>query len=675
MNYLYEEIQMSKQPQPLTKQEAQLIASVYKLLSEEIPGFVGRQQQKDMIQFGARSFAAEVTSIVEAPTGTGKSFGYQIPGIVLALSRDRRIVLSTETATLQDQIANNDLKVLTNILTKLGIEAPSVVIKGRERYICPLRLEERTSQASLIDDESTTKTLSNIADAWDRQWDGMRDSLPFRVPHAIWMKVNNNRHACTNDRCPLAKECPHMEVKAQLKKARIIITNHSYLLSTIAAQAGSEGNKNPVVDFEKNYYAFDEAHHLHDRCIEAFASKALIDEELLNDAGRMLAALGGSKIGVARLRSEAMRGIGNALRANIKTIVGAEGMHRFTLGTIPTVLSGLVEEYANSLKEFMDLMEEAISDAKEKSAGRASTQVLIGNANAVLGQLDEMHSALQDFAIANANPRAKWIDVKKDACTIYAAPFEAAALANQMLWKNMRGTVLTSATIASLGEFGPTLASLGLPRDTMTLRLSSPLDYSRARIIVPKLIVEANSKGHGSMVTSQLRSTAFVGEHMGGLVYFTSRKKMEAVYASLTPEEKAIIILQGEMAPSAMIAEHKRRIDAGGRSILFGLDSISEGVDLPGRYCTLVIVDKLPFPSPEDPILASHSEHLENKGLHPFPLLMLPKAGLKLAQVVGRLIRTEKDWGDVWILDRRLVEKTYGQRLIRSTPFQAVTQI
>ncbi|WP_460843563.1 helicase C-terminal domain-containing protein [Noviherbaspirillum agri] len=235
--------------------------------------------------------------------------------------------------------------------------------------------------------------------------------------------------------------------------------------------------------------------------------------------------------------------------------------------------------------------------------------------------------------------------------------------------------MLTSATIATLGEFGPTLASLGLPQDTTTAKLSSPLDYSRARLIVPRLIVEANSKGHASMVTSILRAHSFTGDHMGTLVYFTSRKKMESVYASLTDEEKSIVIMQGALAPSAMIAEHKRRVDAGARSILFGLDSTAEGVDLPGKYCTLVFVDKLPFPSPDDPILASHSEHLESKGLHPFPLLMLPKAGLKLAQVVGRLIRTEADWGDVWILDRRLVEKKYGQRLIKSTPFASVMQV
>lgn len=156
---------------------------------------------------------------------------------------------------------------------------------------------------------------------------------------------------------------------------------------------------------------------------------------------------------------------------------------------------------------------------------------------------------------------------------------------------------------------------------------------------------------------------------------YLAQEKMGSVFPSFTPIEQAFVIPQEEIASSASIAEHKSRNAAGGRSILFGLDSIAEGVDLPGHYCILVVVDKLPFPSPDDPILASHSEHLETKGLHPFAMLMLPRAGLKLAQVVGRLIRTKKDWGDVWVLDRRLVEKPYGARLVRSTPFAAVTQI
>jgi ATP-dependent DNA helicase DinG len=665
---------MTNEIQQLTKSEAELIASVYRLLPTELPNFVGRQQQKDMIQIIARTLARETHAVIEAPTGTGKSFGYQIPGIVLALSRDKRIIISTETANLQDQIAGRDLKVLSNILEKLGINVSCAVVKGRERYVCPLRLNERASQAELIDEDSSNDVVSRIADAWDSQWDGLRESLPFQVPQPIWMKVNNNRHICTNDRCTLSKECPYMDVKAQLKSARIIVTNHSYLLSVIAAQTGTETKKNPVVDFANNYYVFDEAHHLHDRCIETFSSNAAINEDLPEEGGRLLSILGSAQINVFKSRIKALHEIGIALRVNIKSMIGSANRHRFILGTVPGVLSELVLEYGATIDAIIDIFKEAIANKRDE-AQRSSIVAVANNLSAIIGQLEEVSYALQNFAVDSSNPCARWIEVKNDSHVLFAAPFEASALARAMLWKNMRGVVLASATIASLGEFGPALAALGLPKDTVTAKLSSPLDYSRARILVPKFIVDSNSKGHATMVASLLRSTAFSGEHRGSLVYFTSRKKMQDVFDSFTEQERSLIIMQGVMSPASMITLHRQRIDSGKRSILFGLDSIAEGVDLPGAYCSLVIIDKLPFPSPDDPILASHSEHLENKGLHPFHLLMLPKAGLKLAQVVGRLIRTESDWGDVYVLDRRLVDKKYGVRLVKSTPFERVTQI
>lgn len=646
------------------------------MLPELLPGFVGRTQQKEMIRFIAQVLASGGHGVCQAPTGTGKSFGYQIPAIVLALSRDKRVVISTETAALQDQIAGKDLVLLTQILERLGIAAPSIVVKGRERYICPLRLNEKTTQGVLLDDDGAQAEMVAIAKSWHGgEWDGLRDSLPVKVPDAIWMRVNNNRHMCTNDRCPEAPGCPHMAVKNAVKTARIIVTNHSYLLSTIAVQGGGEstGPKNPVVDFDNNFYLFDEAHHIHDRCIEAFASSAVIDEDIMNEAGRMLAALDGSSGAVLRLRAEAFRGIGVALRSNFKTLLGSGSRHRFLLGKVPDVFANLVEEYAASLGAICDLIGQTIDTARKKT-NRASLTVLIANANAMLGQLKERQDAMDRFCADSSTPQAKWIAMHRDECTLHVAPFAAAPLAKSMLWDNMKGVALCSATIASFGEFTATLANLGMPKTTRTQLLSSPLDYSRASMRVPRFMVGANTPGYAMMVPAMVRKLAFSGEHKGSLVYFTSRRQMEATYASLSAEERTDVIMQGHLSPTAMITEHKRRIDAGGRSILFGMNSISEGVDLPGKYLTLVIADKLPFPSLDDPILAAHVEHLEAKGLSAFPLLMLPMAGIRLAQVAGRLIRTETDWGVFYVLDRRLVEKTYGAKLQKSTPFNSVLE-
>jgi ATP-dependent DNA helicase DinG len=224
--------------------------------------------------------------------------------------------------------------------------------------------------------------------------------------------------------------------------------------------------------------------------------------------------------------------------------------------------------------------------------------------------------------------------------------------------------------MAPLGEFGPMLRQLGLAEKTVTLRLTSPLSFENAKITVPKHLPDTTDvQSHTKFVTAHIKSRAIKSADQGVLVYFSSRRQMEAVYESLDVESRALILMQGQWSPTAMIEKHKERINAGHKSILFGLDSLSEGVDLPGILCSVVMVSKLPFPSPDDPILAAHAEHLEGKGLQVFPLLMLPATSLKLAQIVGRLIRAENDWGEVCVLDKRLIEKSYGRQLLKSTAF------
>jgi ATP-dependent DNA helicase DinG len=663
---------------PLTHEEKHLIAAAYRQLAIEILGYALRDQQKDLIQFTARAFAAEVTGVGQAPTGTGKTHGYLIPGIVLALTRDRRLIISTETANLQDQIYQRDLAVMHRVFEALGYSFKAVVAKGRERYICPLRLEEHASQGSLMDGDQVGQAIQELSRKWSGgQWDGVRDSLIQKVPGAIWMKVNNNRYVCSNDRCPVAPECPHMNVKASLKEARVIVTNHSYLLSMIAATNGAEGGKrNPVVDFEKNFYAFDEAHHLNDRLIESFASNATLDEGFLPELSATLSHLRSSNTSILKIRGEALKGIGAALRHNAQLLLNGKDMHRFTLGEVPGTLQKLTNEYADNVENIISLLDEAIESASKEPNPRPALLVSIGHANEIRGKLEEKLEALADFTSQKTTAGARWIDRKKGEVSVHAAPFEAASIGHRVLWKHLKGAVLTSATFKVMGSFDSALRALGLPvEETPTISLSSPLDYSRSRMVVPRHIADVNSPGHTAQLVQYIRTLAFKEDQQGSLIYFTSRKKMEAVYAGMTEEERGFIILQSGQSASVMVEEHRRRIDAGQRSILFGTNSLSEGVDLPLHYCTLVMIDKLPFPPPDDPIMASHAEHLESKGLSPFHLITLPAAAKKLAQVSGRLNRTEADWGSVWVMDSRLVEKSYGAQLLKSTPFREVARM
>jgi ATP-dependent DNA helicase DinG len=299
--------------------------------------------------------------------------------------------------------------------------------------------------------------------------------------------------------------------------------------------------------------------------------------------------------------------------------------------------------------------------------------LLQSRAGQLKSELQDSIDCISEFT-EDDQTRARWLAKGRNSLEIKCSPFDSAEKARKHLWPLISRAVLTSATLTSLGSFDSMRAGLGLPPDTPTLKLDSPLDYSHAKLIVPNLSVDGNHSSHAAMVRAFLMDYAVRSEKMGILVYFTNKKQMLDVYNSLTPIEQGLILLQGQWQPSAMIEEHKRRIDDGKRSILFGLDSLSEGVDLPGSYCTRVLVTKLPFPSPNDPVMATHAEYLTSNGMEPFHILTLPKAGLKFAQVAGRLIRREGDSGDVVVLDRRLCSKTYGKQMVRGTPFKAIAR-
>jgi ATP-dependent DNA helicase DinG len=234
--------------------------------------------------------------------------------------------------------------------------------------------------------------------------------------------------------------------------------------------------------------------------------------------------------------------------------------------------------------------------------------------------------------------------------------------------------VLTSATFASLGDFGPGLRALGLAPETPTLSLTTPFDYSRATLRVPVSALDGNDPGHPRRVRAYLTDAVSSKEHVGILVYFTSKQMMNDCFAALDIELRKDVLLQGDLPPASIVQEHRARIDAGRRSIIFGLDSFGEGIDLPGDYCTRVVVTKLPFPSIDDPITATHAEHLKRKDLSAFHLLTLPAAGLKFAQVCGRLMRRESDHGEVMVLDKRLISKSYGAKMVAGTPFNGVSR-
>jgi len=651
------------------------IAKAYAALSVVRPGFSPRHQQKMFIKRASALFSREAVGIIEAPTGTGKSMGYLIPGIVTAALQDRRIIISTATASLQDQLAAHDIPAAVEAIQSVvheGVHIKGVTVvvaKGRERYVCPVKLDDAAHATSdMFQEAPAAQSNEQIIRLHRRldagQWDGVRDSIDDAIPYQMWRSISNTALTCAGRQCPQFENCPYYKVQEAVKTARIIVTNHDYLLTCLSRIPNS-----PLSD-PKGIYIFDEGHHLGDKLISAFARRLDFGRSLDEDVAAAM-AFAGADSDIIDLTFERVKGTWNACSQSVATMIGDGRVHRFSLGEAPTQFLDLLSTLKGDLSQFKDLLSKTRDRIRQKEAGTrlpGVTSIADIRYGKLIGDLDEAGACIEEF-ISEAE-LARWLERGRHTMEICCSPFDPAEKARRHLWPVVKTGLITSATIATLGVFEPTLFALGLPAATPTLKLDSPFDYSRARMYVPSQALDGNDAGHARRVAAYLKDLPKL--HQGVLVYFTSRQLMQTCYEALSAHDKAAVLLQGQWQPSSMLAEHRRRIDAGQRSIIFGLDSIGEGVDLPGAYCTQVIVTKLPFPTQDDPVLSTHGEFLKERGKDPFTMLILPLAGRKFAQTCGRLMRRDGDHGEIMVLDRRLLSKRYGKRLIASTQFSVL---
>jgi len=609
--------------------------------------------------------------IIEAPTGTGKSMGYLIPGIATAVTEDKVLVVSTATASLQDQLASKDIPLALKAFEHAGISGVNVVVaKGRERHACPLKMEAydgSTLDMFATEQQDDRAAISQVIGLWnDGLWKGVRDDMPVRLNQRSWMKIANTASSCSGQKCPSFENCPYYATQAAMKSARVIITNHDYLLATLSNVPNSVFS-----DGDKCIFVFDEAHHLGDKLLNAFA-KRLDLSAFWKEEVKAIQQLCHGDASALDFSAEMARGIWAACENAALTMLGDSSMHRFTLGEVPPQFKGLLTDLLGGLARMRDSLKD-LKESQARNKNRALAIMVESRVGQLAGDVHDAMDCIEEFI--GEEQIARWISRGRNSIDINCSPFDGAQKAKKHLWPTVKTGILTSATFTTLGSFEPLRIALGLAANTNTLRLESPFDYSRAKLIVPKLCVEATDPSHGRMVSAFLKDYALAAkEHKGILVYFTSRKLMLDCMEAIPEKDRDAILLQGPWQPWAMIEEHKRRIDAGQRSILFGLDSIGEGVDLPGEYCTRVIMTRLPFPSPDDPVMSTHAEHLTSQGKDPFHILTMPKAGLKFAQVAGRLMRREEDWGDFYVLDKRLCTKRYGQQFLKSTSFFGIGQ-
>jgi ATP-dependent DNA helicase DinG len=647
----------------LTPQETALIERIFNHMQAQ--GMRERPSQRSMAIEVARSLALGLPSLVEAPTGTGKSLAYLIGGGVIACTRDRRLIVSTAGTGLQDQLIKKDVPMAAAAFEAAGLTLPSAVLKGRGRYVCPERLEQLTSQSSLFEEGEQAQAIAAIRSAIKDGWSGCRDHLPYQPAFPVWTLVQNDRNLCDGKECAHYETCPYYRSVDAAISARVVITNHDYLLAFLgAAQSGV------MCDFDRNIYVFDEGHHLNEHIISAFRSDIVVSPDDARGAAKAIAGLAPANKDAAEMAAERISGLCRAInQAALNIAHEGASQYRFPRGEVPGGFLRLLSQWRDALDALHGMLLPALSNASRSQ--RASTAGLAIKARIDVSHLEDGVKAL-DAVISQDGERAAWLEMAGTSWAVCVSPFRSADIARSRLWSKMHGVVITSATLSSLGTFDHPIRDLGLPDATRTLALPGVFDYARnARILVPKSFPDPTHPDFVPRLAETVRKSAIRSAHLGVLVYFTSRAMMENVYRRLTDNERSVILMQGRNgAVNAVVEAHRQRIGRGEKSIIFGLDGFTEGVDLPGNLCTRVLITKLPFQQLDDPVMKTHSEALEAAGQSSFALLALPRAGVKLAQICGRLLRTETDSGDILISDVRIVRKRYGAQLLRCVPIQ-----
>lgn len=680
----------------------------------ESKGLRARYGQRLMIAAVARALGdaertgAEPIAVVEAGTGTGKTMAYCVAAIPVAQQKEKRLVISTATVALQEQIVFKDLP---DLLQHSGLSFSYALAKGRGRYLCLAKFDQTLAQQdafhptmALYPDEVAAQPDSNTVQVLERmierlgagQWDGDRDQWPEQVPDNVWARVSTDHAQCTGRRCPHVRQCSFFKARDNLDKVDIVVTNHDLVLADLALGGGVI-----LPDPADTFYIFDEGHHLPDKARDHFAYSCRLrsTDKWLDQCIKILANAAG-EIGVVdkiNRNIEVMPGVIHELRQLLATVrPGLDELlatvevqrerqpvvYRFEHGVVPAALRDLSESLHIGFEEFADRLgrvASAVEGALDEEGGELDRDTAERwlPAFSMLRARAQANRDLWFYFARDAQdespPRARWaaaiennggmLDIE-----LHCSPILAAGALVNHLWTQAAGAVVTSATLTALGRFERFMMRSGVPADAEFTVVPSPFDHAKAAVLsVPPMSADpGDPQRHTDMLVEML--PRLLDSQEGSLVLFASRKQMEQVFAALPTEWQQRILMQDTMSKQEILTRHRECIDGGRGSVIFGLASFSEGVDLPGNYCRHVVIAKIPFAVPDEPVEAALAEWIEARGGNPFMEISVPDAALKLVQASGRLLRTESDTGRITLLDRRIVSKQYGRAILDSLP-------
>ncbi len=644
--------------------------------------------------------------VIEAGTGTGKTLAYLTALLPYIESLQKKLVISTATITLQQQILEVELPAFR---THSGVTFQAALAKGRGRFLCLHKLDLHLQEENVEDLFGPGTDAEEATQAFPKEdyeallhklsaeaWDGDLDSLSEPVDEGLWRTLTVDNRQCLNRSCAFIQQCPFYRNRAQQEEAQVIVANHDLVLADLALGGGIV-----LPDPAETLYLFDEAHHLAEKTLQHFSAQAGLRgiRTTLNQLSRVcveMQSLSGHDAGIVSLAQDMTPHIQqlhlslNALQERIASELEwktdsdqNEWRVRFSQGQIPEWLHLDASAILPLAQRILDHQESLLERARELNDDRSTGLQNDGRWSRYLVSLASLSRPLEGQARlwqillrddSEALPVARWVSSfdpdAADMARLNASPTDASRYLLEYLWNRAFGVVLASATLSLAGDFAYFRQRLGLPERSVCHSYPSPFDYQgQGRLVRLDLGMDPSDRQeYYDRLTEVLKAN--IDRKRATLVLFTGKRHLKAVADRLEQDSQfdELCLRQSGNNRAQILQAHRERVEAGEGSCLLGLASFAEGLDLPGELLEHVIITRLPFSVPDDPIEATLSEWLESQGRSPFFEISLPAASIRLIQACGRLLRSEKDSGQITVLDRRLWTKRYGARMLQALP-------
>lgn len=683
-------------------------------LAQRLENYEERAPQQAMLKHVAEAFNENKIAVIEAGTGTGKTLAYLLPAIEWSVRNRERTVIATGTINLQEQLINKDIPLLQEAH---DLKFRAVLVKGRTNYACRRKLLEVSTQLDMFTDASQQNELQMIVEWAQKTTDGSKSDLGFIPNEMVWEKIQSESDTTLRAKCPFYNECFFYNARRRAATADILVANHHLLFADLAVRSESAGNSEVAVLPKYNRIILDEAHDIEDVASSYFGA-ATSYHAFLRVLHKLYRLKDGKTIGLlpfalGKLQKESHK-LTDALFKKFYERI--EGLCWPSLQNVEYHLRELMErlfvwgakqrkdEYAEiklrlkpsvtreaffqdilqkQAKPFLNALQACaeelaklnpLFDSAENMIGEEAASLAI-DINAQTNRLLEMRDKLEQVLFKNDEKTVRWLELKEsrfgNIVRLYSAPLNISELMQKAVFKAFPTVIMTSATLAVGKSFQFLEERLGLrgleEQRRITIKLDSPFDYERQVLVAIPTDIPAPTEGSYTRALKELLARTLDLSQGRAFILFTAYGLLNQVYNQLAPELSAkgmLVLKQGGENRHRLLERFKAQVG----SVLFGTDSFWQGVDVHGEALECVIIPRLPFRVPTEPIIEARVEAIDKAGGNSFMEFSVPQAVIKFKQGFGRLIRRKSDFGVIAIFDNRIATKFYGKLFMESLP-------